>query len=157
MADLREAGIPVLHVYCLPSFTAARGWTLYESGYGKDVSLNLHTVVWRQLQDIRRIREAKSSNNQSVSPEPTIDTFTNLLDIMWWSERQQELHNMQLPLVTKRELGMDGTFYGVSVPRRFALEWWCEGPPEWRELVTWTDECIDYFKSLLPEEEEVVI
>lgn len=152
MADLREAGLPILHVYCLPSFINAKGWTIYQSGYGKNATFTLHMVLWRQPEDGKRIHEATKPGNEPASPEPTIEVFSITLGASWLNQQRQKLEKIRLPLLTERESGLDGTSYGISVPDRFAVEWWNNGPTEWHELITWTKECMLFFDQLLPEE-----
>ena len=57
------------------------------------------------------------------------------------------LASIRIPLHTKRPIGLDGESFGVHAGNEFAVEWWCDGPPEWKDLINWTRGCFEYFRQ----------
>src|SRR5690348_2744192 len=85
---LKQEGSPLLHLYCLPSFHDAYGWTVYPEQGG----LSVHTILWRQRQDQDRMIAYHDQPRtgmaryrpQPMPKEPTVVTFLSPLDGVWW-------------------------------------------------------------------------
>ena len=70
--------------------------------------------------------------------------------------RLDSLSNLRLrPFIQNRPWGLDGESWGLELfgfGGMSRLQWWCEGPQEWRDLVDWTESSIRKFRDLLANE-----
>jgi hypothetical protein len=139
-------GVPVITFYHITSFEDCTGWTVYSQGTHKGCFVQ--KVCWRQSLDGERMREFMEGNVASVSPSPTLDEATSALDASWLEQQLAALNSLRFPLYARGPQGCDGESFGVLAPHVFAVEWWCEGPREWAELIRWTQDCIGYFERL---------
>lgn len=142
----RRIGLPHLTLYHLPSFVDCTGWTIYH--LPRENSYLLQTVVWRQQEDGKRMEDLMLGRVLTASAEPTLEETTTPLDPVWCERQLAALSTIRLPLLTKRPIGLDGENYGVHVPGQFDLEWWCEGPNEWAELIAWMHQCMEDLRRL---------
>jgi hypothetical protein len=163
MDGLCPQGLPILHLYCLPSFDDAYAWTVYQTAFGNAPAFTLHTVFWRQAADGDRMMarhnatgiEALRLRHKPPSNEPDLETFTHPLETAWWNRQREKLQDIRFSVALHLIAGNDGTYYGLSLPDPFnllALQWWEKGPDEWRELIAWADECMAFFRQLPPEQ-----
>jgi hypothetical protein len=139
-------GLPVITIYHISSFEDCTGWSVYTRGAGKGCLVQ--KVCWRQRLDGERIRELMQGKVSSVSPAPTVDEATSSLDAGWLEKQLAALNSLRIPLYARGPEGADGESFGVLTTHGIAIEWWCEGPEEWAELIRWTEDCIGYFESL---------
>jgi len=82
------------------------------------------------------------------SPQPTLTERYEAIDPDWVDSRISELSKIAIPLHTNRPMGLDGESFGVHMRGEFQVEWWCEGPDEWRKMVSWARRCIDHFRKI---------
>lgn len=159
---VKQEDLPLLHVYCLPSFDDARGWTVYQTRQQEQEVFRVHTVLWRQGHDQDRMIAFHNQPRtgmaryrpQPVPKEPTVETSLTSLDAAWWREQYGALDSIRIACATQGPIGCDGAFFGLARPdlfHHYAFEWWEEGPPEWCELVAWANECMAFFKQLIPD------
>jgi hypothetical protein len=138
-------GLPKLTVYHIPSFQDSIAWTIYRAR--GDVEYTLQTVIWRQVADGKRMEELMHGRIATASAEPTLLERISLVPTYMIDQQFAALAAIRIPLLANSSIGCDGEFFGISVRREFELEWWCDGPPEWGDLVKWTHECIQIFRE----------
>jgi hypothetical protein len=81
------------------------------------------------------------------SPDPTLTETYWAIDADWVDSQISELTKIAVPLHTNRPIGLDGESFGVHMRGEFQVEWWCEGPDEWQELISWAHGCIEHFSK----------
>jgi len=145
LAQFRQQGFPRITLYHIPSFQDCTGWTVYQLPRSKDYLLQ--TVKWHQAADGQRIEELMQGQVASTSAEPTLTEATTPLDAAWFERQLAALSSIRVPLHTNRPTGLDGESFGIHVWNEFEVEWWCEGPSEWRDLVRWAHDCIHHFQQ----------
>jgi|ERR1700677_2443754 len=147
----RNEGFQRITIYHIPSFFDCTGWTVYELPVSK--SYVLQSVTWRQYADSKRIEDFEVGRVSSdAASQPTLVGATKPLDASWFQAQLSKLASMRVPLVCKGHLMCiaDGESFGVHAQQEFDVEWQCDGPEEWGDLVRWTHECIDHFRQLIP-------
>jgi hypothetical protein len=146
--ELRQFGRhdwPKLTVYHIPSSADCFGWTVYQArGATKHT---LRTVIWRQLADGQRMQDLMHGRTTNAWAEPTLEAQVSFLEARRFDEHLAGLGAIRIPLFARRRVGCGGEIFGVSVPREFEVEWWCDGPPEWVDLARWTHGCIKMFRD----------
>ena len=140
-----QQGTPRITLYYIPSFQDATGWTVYYRP--RTGEYLLQAVTWHQAADGRRIEELMVGKVASASAEPTLTEATAALDPAWFERQFAALSSIRIPLHTSRPIGLDGENFGIHVWNEFEVEWWCEGPSEWSELIRWAQECIEHFRQ----------
>ena len=145
LRQLRQQGIPRITIFHIPSFQDCTGWTVYLLRGGKDY--RLQRVTWQQTADSQRIGEFMRGQSVSLSSEPTLAADSRPLDASWFERQFTALMTIRIPLHTNRPIGLDGESFGVHARNEFEVEWWCDGPTEWRDLIKSTNECIEYFQQ----------
>lgn len=147
LPQFRRPGLPRITIYHIPSFEDCTGWTVYQVHRSKDYVLQ--SVTWRQPVDSRRIEDLMLGRVTGVSPAPTLEEASCVLDATWFESQFTAFTSIRIPLHTNRPIGLDGESFGVHAPGEFEVEWWCEGPPEWKELIQWTNDCINHFRQAI--------
>jgi hypothetical protein len=158
--EFRRRGIPRLSVYHIPSFTDCFGWTIYEiPGRAVPVEVvtttkrkgeyKLQTVKWRQSADAEKFKQhmAGALVGSSRLATPTMEESFSDIDSEWVEREIANLAQIRIPLITRAPFGCDGVSYGVHVRGLFDLEWWCDGPSEWKELAIWTHRWIESMQA----------
>jgi hypothetical protein len=164
----RPIGLLRLGIYHLPSFQDCFCWTIYETKAELSVKIIddsepiqsrtepwvhepvVHTLIWHQEADRQRIHDNLAGKNLRISGTPTFSELMTKVDSQWLAERLNTFSRIRLPLLIERAFGCDGEIFGVFVPEEFNLEWWCSGPPEWRDLAEWTTEMVTSLRVKLP-------
>ncbi|MDZ4286734.1 MAG: hypothetical protein U0984_02185 [Prosthecobacter sp.] len=133
-------GMLKFRIYHVPSFTDCTSWNVYQ----EDDRLELQMIIWRQSKDRERLTDVLVK----PSPIPTFEEFIFPLDAGWVKEQLKELADIPIPLNVSGPMGLDGESFGVHVPDRLDVEWWCDGPDEWSELISWAQKCISHFQEV---------
>jgi hypothetical protein len=141
---LPRRGLPCVVVYHLPSFIDCCAWSLVP----KRASFNLQRLIWRQSVDARRLSDPLEGVRLGILPEPTLEEHFEPADSAWCTSQLHKLASIRCrPFVPEGSIGLDGEMFGVHIPHQVDLEWWCSGPSDWRELISWTHEFIAHFQS----------
>lgn len=136
IAQFPRRGVPCLVVYHLPIFTDCCAWSLFR----KKDSFSLQTVIWRRSVDARRHFDPLEGVRLGISPAPILEERFEPTDSAWCISQLQELVTIHLsPFVPDGGIRLDGETFGVHIPGQIDLEWWCSGPAEWHELISWTN------------------
>lgn len=131
--------MPCVVVYHLPSFIDCSAWSLFRRRH----AFNLQTVTWRQSVDARRLSDPSEGLRLGILPVPTLEERFEPADSAWCNAQLQELAKIRLsPFLPEGSSGLDGETFGVHIPYKADIEWWCSGPEDWRELVSWANEFI---------------
>ena len=143
LRQFRHPGIPRITFYHIPSFTDATGWTIYLKP--RREGCGLQTVTWHQQADGDRMQNLMRGESAVETAEPTLTETFEAIDSDWVESRISELAKIVVPLHTNRPMGLDGESFGIHMRGEFQVEWWCDGPDEWRELISWAQGCIGRF------------
>jgi len=140
---LPRRGLPCVVVYHLPSFIDCCAWSLFR----KRDSFSLQTVIWRQSVDARRLSDPLEGVRLGILPAPTLEEHFEPVDSTWCTSQLQKLASIRCsPFIPEGSIGIDGEMFGVHIPYKVDLEWWCSGPADWGELISWTHEFIAQFR-----------
>jgi hypothetical protein len=158
---------PAIRIWHYPSFEQHYSWTIYKPAPLEPLALyQLQEISWDRAQDYARMHNPLNGVRHALhfAPVPTINVRMTEISSGELARdeidtRIDSLSNLHLkPFIQDRPWGLDGEPWGVEL---FAfggmsrLEWWCEGPQEWRELVDWTASTIQKFRDLLANETSV--
>jgi hypothetical protein len=159
LSEFRRNGIVQLSVFHIRSFSDCFGWTVYripepvkaveiERPEQRKYQYKLQSVVWRQAEDLERLQQHTRGKlvPSAGLATPTLEENFCDFDAERFERELNSLARIRIPLTLNRPIGCDGESYGVHVRDHFDLEWWCEGPQEWRELVLWTNRWIEFVR-----------
>src|SRR5262245_5781501 len=132
--------LPEIRLWHYPAFSAHKSWTIFKSRSQNSQSV-VREVTWDFLADSVRLTDPLIGLKQGFHTNPSISVRDGKLlnndELSILIEKGRRL-NIQLIKIGRR-LGLDGEFSGVESYGfdRMRLEWWCEGPEEWRSLIDW--------------------
>lgn len=142
---------PQLRLWHYPAFFVWTTWMVFEQP-ANEHSLLARRVIWDSPYDHSRFSDPLEGVRQGFSAPPTLtvddaSTIDNALQPFL-----HELGRQPIPVVTPHpSIGLDGeTFgfqsYGSSATIR--LQWWHDGPKEWRPLIEAIGRIRDFLDSL---------
>jgi hypothetical protein len=130
-----------------PAFDAYRSWSVFELSRRREpASLLVRQVTWDRLHDCQRLRNPLLGLQEGFHSHPKIEVRDRPLDASELAARLAAAHSVSVPIVGRdRGITLDGVTFGYEEedgsPR---LEWWCDGPAEWREFTTWAREMMQW-------------
>lgn len=125
-----------------PAIRPHKTWTVLTPGRKASAGALplVREVSWDQAADNQRIF-GPASAGASLVPQPTLrvrDAFLPSTELQGFIEAAA---NLTVPLlVFANRVGLDGEFFGLEtyeVSPFVRLQWWCDGPVEWRPLTDW--------------------
>jgi hypothetical protein len=118
----------VVRVVHEPAFVAHRSWSLY-----------------RGAPDDMRLLVLRLTREPSVDPiDPKLVNHVSYLDPAAAVALLDEGAAIRVPVFDnqgRHGIGIDGEIWTFQSGDRFTgarLEWWCDGPPEWKPFADWT-------------------
>jgi len=138
----------LMQLLILPSFTSEIGWQIYRRDPviyrrhpiekdGKPRFIGCRTE-WLKAEDIQRFSSPIASLQYLNRLAPTMSFQTVELDPQWTQQQTSSLLSVSVPPFAERNsVGIDGVGYGLRQGNYLAgtcLNWWNEGPDEWRPL-----------------------
>jgi hypothetical protein len=139
---------PTLRVWHYPAFDAHRSWTVFEARRSDDPGPLVREVTaippgWSgfplPLEEVR----------MKVSPPQTIFTRDARVPAEELRARLADGQRILVaPFAPIARIVLDGETSGIEIldsPDRARFQWWCEGTPEWRELVAWATDLRNFF------------
>jgi len=131
--------LPELRLWHYPAFSAHKSWTIFKSRSQNSQSV-VREVAWDFPADSMRLTDPLIGLKEGFHTNPSVTVRDGKLlddELSVLIEKGRRI-NIQLIGIGRR-LGLDGEFSGVESYGfdRMRLEWWCEGPEEWRALIDW--------------------
>lgn len=138
----------LIQILTLPSFTSEIGWQIYRrnpviyhrhpiENDGKPRFVGCRTE-WLKEEDIQRFSSPVKSLQYLNRLAPTMRFETLELDPQWTQQQIASLLTASVPpFAASNSIGLDGVSYEVRQGDYMAgtcLNWWCDGPDEWRPL-----------------------
>lgn len=114
-----------------------------------DSGLILRHVTWDRLHDLSRLQEPILGLKQGFHTDPRIRHRDRVLRDSSVSERLKALRVIALPMAPQdMNFGTDGTTFGFEQEwPKMRLEWWCQGPAEWRLFTAWANDMITWLQE----------
>jgi hypothetical protein len=155
----------------MPSFDNAECWEVFTdwADANQELKPRRYTAVhkvWRMDRDYPDIDSPDYTGPDAgepgfgehiaslLPPEPTIEEVTFLAPAANIDQILRLLSSFRLPLVPAMvEQGQDGTFFEAQLGGLFGwvrFAWWCEGPPEWQELIRVIGRLLEHLASVAP-------
>lgn len=138
----------LIQMLTLPSFTSEIGWQIYQrdpviyrrhpiENDGKPRFVGCRTE-WLKEEDIQRLSSPVKSLQYLNRLAPAMIFQTVELDPQWTQQQVASLLSASVPpFAVSNSIGLDGVSYEVRQGSYMAgtcLNWWCDGPDEWRPL-----------------------
>ncbi len=130
---------PMLRLWHYPAFFDHKSWTIFcpigpNRGNG---SVPIREVAWVRTHDLRRFADPLEWLKQGSRTSPTIHTRDARMPTRDIQLLLAELAKVPVPTVgIEVQWGLDGEVFGFEdcAPRflHARLEWWGDGPEEWR-------------------------
>ena len=134
-----------LQLWEYPAFAKYISWTIFTD---KDGNMVLKQMIWDRPDDTERFMDPIVGLKKGWHIEPTLTNSETSLDQSEIVRRITIANTIAIPLVgIKSTVRLDAVTYGLQIPasyNSFRLQWWCNGPEEWRELTTWAADMRTY-------------
>jgi hypothetical protein len=144
-ADRNEPQDPIRKLqpqFCLwhyPAFSAHKSWTVFKSRSQHSQGV-VREASWDILADSARLSDPLVGLKQGFHTNPTVVVRDGKLPDDEFSSLIEQGRRLNIPLIgIEQRMGLDGETSGIELFGfdRVRLEWWCEGPKEWRALTDW--------------------
>jgi len=132
---------PQFRLWHYPAFSAHKSWTIFKSRSQNSQSV-VREVTWDFLADNARLDDPLVGLKQGFHTNPTVVVRDGKLPDDEFSILIEEGRRLNIPLIgIEQGVGLDGEISGIELFGfdRVRLEWWCEGPMEWRALTDWVE------------------
>ena len=130
---------PQIRLWHYPAFSAHKSWTIFKSRSQNSQSV-VREVTWDFLADNARLADPLVGLKQGFHTNPTVVVRDGKLPDDEFSILIEQGRRLNIPLIgIEQRVGLDGVTSGIELFGfdRVRLEWWCEGPKEWRALTDW--------------------
>lgn len=140
------------HQFCLwhyPAFSIHKSWTIFESRSQNSQSV-AREVTWDFPADSARLRNPLVGLKQGFYTNPTVVIRDGKLPDDEFSSLIEQGRGLNIPLIgIEQGVGLDGVRSGIELfgLHRVRLEWWGEGPKEWRALTDWVKKFRDFLSD----------
>jgi hypothetical protein len=133
----------LLRLWHYPAFGLQRTWTLCLPGRkaAPGAAPLVREVAWDRRVDQQRLFGPGAGDSGALYVRPSLglrDAFLPAAEVQLFLEEGARL---AVPVVGFTErTGLDGDFYGIEtyeVSPNVRLQWWQEGPVEWRHFTDW--------------------
>jgi hypothetical protein len=133
--DLR----PQFRLWHYPELSSHRSWTIFKSPLQNSQSV-VREVAWDFFADSAPLVDPLVALKQGFHTNPTVVVRDAKLPDDEFSRLFEQGRHLNIPLIgIGQGWGLDGVTSGIELFGfdRVRLEWWCEGPEEWRALTDW--------------------
>lgn len=132
----------VLQLCAYPAFGDAHSYTIFaEKDYARPLLRHTH---WKRVYDRQRFLDPMMGLREGWHTEPTLAVNDVTLAEPPFAALMKKGQQIHIPLIgVETEFGLDGEHFSLQMPNfwgGFRLNWWGDGPPEWRELTAWVHE-----------------
>jgi len=150
-AQVRHFG-SVLRLWHHPADGPQTAWTVLAPGKRAEPAATprVREVVWDQPADHRRLFAAEAG---ALSDRPTLHLREADLPAGELERLLNAGRELSVPLVrVKGPAGLDGEYFGLEtyeVSPSVRVQWWCDGPVEWRHFTGWVAQLRAYLVDRL--------
>lgn len=134
----------VVRLWHYPAFAPQRTWTILTPGRKAPPGAGpmVREVLWDRQADGRCLFEELPPSEPGTLPRMGVrDAFLPATELQRLLDAAAQL---SIPLVlASKTLGLDGERFGLETYNFspfMRLEWWCDGPTEWRHFTDWVAE-----------------
>jgi hypothetical protein len=143
---LQEPNFVLLKLWKIPSFEPPVGWNIFYK----------HPIFAQRRKDPRSIPYVQKTYFQSRSQN--LQYFLTAVRYQEAPLLRDNLNDFltnisQLaipPIIEKFGSGADGTSFGFEIPGygfgSFCIDWWHDGPDEWRPVTTWYHKLVEFLE-----------
>jgi hypothetical protein len=135
-----------LRLWQYPARGAFSSWTvLSPRGLSAEGPPTLvREVVWDRFHEAARLTDPMEGRRRGFHRHPTLAVRDAEVDETELSQLMEQAKRISIPVVAIEECpGLDGVTCGLATDGFLGavrLEWWCDGPREWRDLIAWAGE-----------------
>jgi hypothetical protein len=146
LAKIEPHQIPIFRFWYAPSFEPIIAWTILAEGFVYDPTDRFFSKPEKTM--VRRTIGGKyTSFSRFASEELREDSSRKGVRVDNYCLKPHEFDSLNLyrkfsfQVITTDSLsGLDGYYFGMQMlwgMETFQIEWWCEGPEGWREIIDW--------------------
>ena len=143
----------MLRLWRYPAFEQYRAWAIFAPGRGTlsaETDVLVREVVWDSPHDLSRFANPLEWLKQGYRTPPSVYVRDAKIAYSQISALLENLARLPVPIAGVQTLiGIDGEGCGfeycASFLIRARLEWWCDGPAEWRTFI----DCVTRLRVLL--------
>ena len=132
-----------MRLWHCPAFDVQLAWIIFQKSQlrGGSRDTQLRQVCWNRPADIKRLSDPLQGLAHGFHSHPTMEVRDRPLVTADFESRLAALRKISFPVFSDKSLGLDGESFGIELTSgRIHVEWWCEGPEEWRMLTAWAAE-----------------
>jgi hypothetical protein len=133
----------ILRLWHYPAMGPQTAWTILRPGRKKaaEVQPLVREVAWDRIPDMKRLFDPLEIPKWGLSSTPTIQLREAALPKMELQTLLGAAADLAVPVVVfSHTVGLEGEYFGLEnyeVSPSVRLQWWCEGPIEWRHFTDW--------------------
>lgn len=131
---LSHASVVAL-IWTYPSFEPSRSWSLIRGKDAKPDTWLVRRVTWDRPRDYERASNPleRTAFMMDPDPKPTLQVLDASAGSEFAERFLARLGTLTIPSLLASYGGVDGVVNGLETQHgRLHVEWWCEGPPNWR-------------------------
>ena len=142
-----------MRLWHYPSNGQYKSWTVSVSmpPDRDDARPMVREVVWDRPYDWQRLSDLPPRREGEFTDEPTLKVRDSYLPVKELKSLFERVIDLDIRMIgVKEPFGLEGETFGLEgygPLHGIRLEWWCEGPEEWRDLTTWAAEMRGFLKS----------
>ena len=144
-----------IYISSSPSFGDYTSWRVFADTH--KTRFLLRRTVWQRIYDVQRFSDPLVGLKYGWNTDPTISVTIIELPSTRTAEllsraRSFEILEIGLDIRIKHAIVLDGTRWFVFVSNAFGNKsyLWNAVPPEWKPVVTWTEQTIAFLDSVNP-------
>jgi hypothetical protein len=133
----------LLRLWHYPVYGSQTTWTILSPGKkASPGSLPMvREVVWDRDADNERLFASAESLTRDTATQPTLRVRDAVLPAPMLDRFLAQGASLSVPvIVLAKSGGVDGEYFGLEtyeVSPFVRLQWWCDGPTEWRHFTDW--------------------
>jgi hypothetical protein len=135
----------VLRLWHYPAFGPQTTWTILTPGrkVQRDAGPVVREVTWDRAADHERLFNPLEGLRKGFHGHPTLGLREALLPAVELGSLLEAAANLAVPVVLCTRpgvVGLDGEYFGLETYEASSsvrLQWWCDGPTEWRHFTDW--------------------
>jgi len=142
-----------MRLWHYPSNGLYKSWTVSVSmpPDRDDARPMVREITWDRPFDRDVLSGAPDSSGHELTIEPTLKVRDAYLPVKELKSLFETAIDLDIRMIgVKEPFGLEGETFGLEgygPLHGIRLEWWCEGPEEWRDLTTWAAEMREFVKS----------
>ena len=145
-----------------PSFGDDRSWSVLAASMraGEGAPLLIREITWHRQGDLRQFNNPMEWLRRHDDHDPTLTVRDGLVSAAAFHNKMAELESISIPVLPDEDVfGLDGETFelelGLNSLSSVCVEWWCEGPVEWKGLTSWFEAVLNLLQDSLNKGAEV--